>query len=508
MYSRGPELPELLSPIPVNSLFADRVREFGDRTAVDYFGRKLSYREVYSMASSLVGQLEEKVNPGDVVALATQNVPQFPIVQLALWSLRASVLPINPAYRSQEMSYLIRDSWAKLLIASCEAPTVEGVETLRTNPETFGDIPKELEEKWGVNTSCEEQLDFKSSGRLSSPQIGDLALLLYTSGTTGKPKGVPITQKNVFASSTIYRRWFDFRDDVVLGIAPFYHITGQIFHLTTPLISGSTILTTYRFDPSYSLSVVEEGKTTVTMAVATAYRAMLSSYDGQDLSSMRLWSSGGMPMPLAWEREWKGLTGSWIYMAWGLTETTSPATLWPYPFTGELPVDSETGVVSSGVPVYNTEVMINQEGEVLVRGEQVVRGYWRSGEFQGGWLPTGDLGKILDGWVFILDRKKDVINTSGFKVMPREVEEVLLSHPGVLEAAVVGEPDPYRGEAVIAYVKPKDESLSSVLLEELTTYCRNRLAPYKVPRQIRIVKEIPKTPSGKIMRRALRDREV
>jgi long-chain acyl-CoA synthetase len=253
---------------------------------------------------------------------------------------------------------------------------------------------------------------------------------------------------------------------------------------------------------------VEEGKTTVTMAVATAYRAMLSSYDGQDLSSMRLWSSGGMPMPLAWEREWKGLTGSWIYMAWGLTETTSPATLWPYPFTGELPVDSETGVVSSGVPVYNTEVMINQEGEVLVRGEQVVRGYWRSGEFQGGWLPTGDLGKILDGWVFILDRKKDVINTSGFKVMPREVEEVLLSHPGVLEAAVVGEPDPYRGEAVIAYVKPKDESLSSVLPEELTTYCRNRLAPYKVPRQIRIVKEIPKTPSGKIMRRALRDREV
>ncbi len=255
-----------------------------------------------------------------------------------------------------------------------------------------------------------------------------------------------------------------------------------------------------------ALKDVEEKKTTVTMSVATAYRAILNAYNNEDLSSMRLWSSGGMPMPRALELEWKEKIGQWIYMAWGLTETTSPATLWPYPYDGELPVDKETGIVSSGIPVYNTEISVAEDGEVLVRGPQVVSGYWKMDKLKDGWLPTGDVGKIIDGWIYIIDRKKDIIDASGFKIMPREVEEVIYMYPAVSEVAVVGLPDEYRGETVAAFVKLKDGyKVSEKLKEDIISLCKNNLAPYKVPKILNFVDEIPKTPSGKIMRRVFRN---
>jgi len=213
-----------------------------------------------------------------------------------------------------------------------------------------------------------------------------------------------------------------------------------------------------------------------------------------------------MPMPRVIEEEWRKRVGDWVYMAWGLTETTSPATLWPYPYNGNLPVEPEYGIVSSGIPVYNTEIMIGEDGEIFVRGPQVVKGYWGMGEFKDGWLPTGDIGKIINNWVYIIDRKKDIINASGFKVMPREVEEVIYQHYAVDEAVVVGVPDEYRGENIVAYVKlKKGYSLSDDLAADIINYCRMHLAPYKVPRQVRFVNDIPKTPSGKIMRRVFRD---
>ncbi|QGA68096.1 AMP-binding protein [Sulfolobus sp. E11-6] len=484
------------------------INEFKDKVSINYFGTKITFQQLGMMVNSVASQLSEYVKKGDVIILSTQNIPQFIIVEYAVWKLGGIILPINPSYTENELKYLISDSNAKIAIASCESKVKNLIQTIHTNPNTFHEIPPEYKEKWKIVDDCEEELDLKSNKRIDDVKVAssDLALLVYTSGTTGKPKGVPITHSNIYASSYIYREWFRFNgNDKILGIAPFFHITGQIFHITTSILSGSSIHTSFRFDPDLSLRIVEENKTTLTMAVATAYMAMLNALDKQDLSSMRLWSSGGMAMPKAIEEEWRKKVGYWIYMAWGLTETTSPATLWPYPYEGSLPVEREYGIVSSGIPVYNTEVMIGEDGEIFVRGPQVVNGYWKMGEFKDGWLPTGDIGKIVNNWVYIIDRKKDIINASGFKVMPREVEEVLYQHYAIDEAVVVGVPDEYRGESVMAYVKlKKGYSPSDALAEDIIRYCRAHLAPYKVPRQVKFVDDIPKTPSGKIMRRVFR----
>ncbi|TRM80658.1 AMP-dependent synthetase [Sulfolobus sp. D5] len=504
---KGEEAKELYIPIIQPKILEESSHKYKDRVVLSYFKRNIYYDDLLRMINSVSQQLSEKVNKGDVVILATQNIPQFIIVEYAVWSLGGIVLPVNPAYSARELEFLVNDSGAKLMIASCEA-TKANIETITTNPNTFAEIPSEYKEKWKINDECEEMLDLKSNkkGIRRDVKPSDIALLVYTSGTTGKPKGVPITHANIYASTWIYNKWFKFNEnDKVLGIAPFFHITGQIFHITTSIYFGSSISTFFRFDPNLSLQTVEEEKTTITMAVATTYRAMLNVYDKQDLSSMRVWSSGGMAMPKALEEEWKVKVGTYIYMAWGLTETTSPATLWPYPYEGKLPIDPETDIVSSGVPVYETEIEIAQDGEVLVRGPQVVKGYWKLGEFKDGWLPTGDLGKIVDGWIYILDRKKDIINTSGFKVMPREVEEVIYKHPAVDEVAVVGLPDAYRGEAVVAFVKLRQGFIpSEELAKDIINHCRKNLAPYKVPREVRFTNEIPKTPSGKIMRRVFK----
>ncbi|WP_054837487.1 class I adenylate-forming enzyme family protein [Metallosphaera hakonensis] len=493
---KGPFLQEIEFTRPQTQILDSAPQ---DKMAINYLGTRITYERLKEMVSSVSSQLN--ISKGDVVVLSTQNIPQFLIAEYAIWMKGGVVLPVNPSYSERELELVARNSKAKLVIASCESSVPEGVPVIRTNPETFHDL-SEFREKWGIQ-DCNEELNLRSGkGELIHPLPEDLAVLMYTSGTTGTPKGVPITHANLFASSLIYVKWFKFQEERVLGIAPFFHITGQVFHVTASILSGSQIVATFRFDPNLALDTAEKERTTVTMSVATAYRAMLNSLSDQDLSSMRLWSSGGMPMPRVLEEEWRRRVGQWIYMAWGLTETTSPATLWPYPYSGELPVN-EMGVVSSGVPVYNTEIIVAEDGELKVRGPQVVKGYWGMVEFVEGWLPTGDLGEIRDGWVYVLDRKKDIIVTSGFKVMPREVEEVLHLHPAVEEAAVVGIEDQYRGERVVAFVKLRP-GFGEEIVKQLGEFCRARLAPYKVPREFRIVSEIPKTGSGKIVRRALK----
>ncbi|ARM75540.1 AMP-binding protein [Acidianus manzaensis] len=495
------------NPIPQYEILKSTAQKHPENIAINYFGRKITYKDLLFFTDNVSSQL--KIEKGDIIILSMQNIPQFVILEYAIWKKGGIILPVNPSYSERELEYLISDSNPKFMIASCESIVSNKVPVIRTNPETFSKIPSELKDKWKI-LDCKEEIDFsRSKDKIKEEKVSseDLALLMYTSGTTGKPKGVPITHKNIFASSIIYNKWFKFSEgDKVLGIAPFFHVTGQIFHITTAIYSGSEINATFRFEPKLALKVVEENKTTVTMSVATAYRAMLNVYNNEDLSSMRLWSSGGMPMPKALELEWKEKIGPWIYMAWGLTETTSPATLWPYPYDGKLPVDPETGIVSSGIPVYSTEILLGDDGEVFVKGPQVVSGYWKMDKFKDGWLPTGDLGKIIDGWIYIIDRKKEIIDASGFKIMPREVEEVLYMYPAVDEAVVVGLPDEYRGETVVAYVKLKDGYYNTEeIKKDIITFCRKYLAPYKVPKEIRFVNEIPKTPSGKIMRRAFRN---
>jgi long-chain acyl-CoA synthetase len=308
------------------------------------------------------------------------------------------------------------------------------------------------------------------------------------------------------------------RDDVILGIAPLFHVTGLIAHLALGLLVPAPIILSHRFDAAETWQLVERHRATFAIAAITAFNALANepSREGRDLSSLTKVYSGGAPIAPAFADRFEQTTGMVIRSAYGLTETTSPTHLTP--LGRRTPVDADSGAYAAGIPVFDTDTRIVDErgeqlppgevGEVLIRGPQVVPGYWRNPEetehaLGGGELRTGDVGKMdADGWLYIVDRRKDLIIASGYKVWPREVEDVLASHPDVREAAVVGVPDSYRGESVSAFVSPVPGATPTPA--ELIEYCRERLAAYKRPAQVTVLDELPKTASGKILRRELR----
>jgi long-chain acyl-CoA synthetase len=347
----------------------------------------------------------------------------------------------------------------------------------------------------------------------------DVAILTYTSGTTGPPKGAMNTHRNVVFDSCIFRNWMHVADDdVILGIAPLFHITGLIAHIGLALSAPAPLVLAYRFDAAETLRVIEAHRTTVTVAAITAFLALLreEGLERHDVSSLTKAYSGGGPIPPSVVEEFERRTGVVIRSAYGLTETTSASHLTP--LSGRAPTDAATGALAVGIPVFNTSMRIldddgrplatGEVGEVAIAGPQVVPGYWNKPEetahaIRDGELRTGDVGKVdAEGWLYIVDRKKDMIVASGYKVWPREVEDVIYEHPAVHEAAVVGAPDEYRGETVRAFVSLKPGTRAEPA--ELIGFCRERLAAYKCPRSVDILDELPKTVSGKILRRELR----
>jgi long-chain acyl-CoA synthetase len=306
-------------------------------------------------------------------------------------------------------------------------------------------------------------------------------------------------------------------DDSILAVAPLFHITGLIGHVGLGLLVPAPLVLGCRFDARTTAELARRRRPTFTIAAITAFIALMDA-PPEDLASLRTVYSGGAPIPPATAEAWERRFGSVVHNAYGLTETTSPSHLTP--LARRSPVDERTGALSVGVPVFSTVVRIVGEagedlpageiGELVTSGPLVVPGYWRKPEetehaIPGGALRTGDVGFLdADGWFYIVDRKKDQINAAGYKVWPREVEDVLYEHPAVREAAVVGAPDAYRGETVLAYVSLKPGQAAEPA--ELVAFCRERLAAYKYPRAIEVVDELPKTATGKILRRELRER--
>jgi long-chain acyl-CoA synthetase len=354
-----------------------------------------------------------------------------------------------------------------------------------------------------------------------APRPDDVALLTYTSGTTGPPKGAMNTHANVAFNSRTYRDWMRLGpDDVILGVAPLFHVTGLIGHVTLSLLIGAPLVLTHRFDPAVVIDAVREHRCTFTIGSITVFIALMNSpaLDRAALASLRTIYSGGAPIPPSTVGAFREATGHYIHNIYGLTETTSPSHA--VPLDAEAPVDEASGALSVGVPVHDTVVRIvddegndlpaGEVGEIVISGPQVVPGYWNKPEetaaaLPGGALHTGDVGyRDAEGWFYVVDRKKDQINAGGFKIWPREVEDVLYEHPAVRAAAVVGAPDPYRGETVVAFVSLRAGRTADAA--ELIAFCRERMAAYKYPRRIEIVDEVPTTPSGKILRRVLRDR--
>jgi long-chain acyl-CoA synthetase len=538
-------LPDL-TPEATNALdhLQKTVQRQGQSPALYYFEKVISYKELDEMSDALASALIDLgVKKGDRISLYLQNIPQFIIGQFAIWKCGGIAVPLNPMYREKELTYYFRDASVKALICmeSLYGETVQkvvnetGVEHVITTSEVdFLDpeasrpsLLKGIERNRNPKTlDLINLIDRYRGKRLPEIELSheDVAYLTYTSGTTGPPKGAMNTHGNIAFNSEVYRHcWKLTPSDTMLAVAPFFHVTGMVGHIGTCIASGTPLILFYRFDPKTTFQMIERWKATCTIGAITVFIALMNDPDigKYDLSSFRKVYSGGAPVIPAIVERFEKLTGTYIHNVYGLTESTSPATL--VPLGMRAPVDPSTGAIAIGVPIPSHEAKImdlanpekellpGEVGELVIRGPGIVPGYWNKPEetahaIRQGWLFTGDVGTMdREGWIYLLDRKKDMIIASGFKVWPREVEDTIYLHPSVREVAVIGVPDPYRGETVKAFIALKEDFEGKVSGEEIISFCKERMAAYKYPREVEFVKEVPKTATGKFLRRAFRN---
>ncbi|MCA1227583.1 class I adenylate-forming enzyme family protein [Saccharopolyspora sp. 6M] len=517
---------------------ADAVRRCPDAPLIRYFDATITTTELDELTDAFAAALQDRgVVPGERVALYLQSTPQFAIALLGAWKAGCTAVPVNPMNKRRELALLLADSGAAVLVAlrglheSVAAEVLpdtavrlvittaerafQGRDDARVLPEPDGPVP--------AGTTDLGELLAAHRGRRPEPvEPGpeDVAALSYTSGTTGPPKGAMNTHRNVVFDARVWRDLAGLgADGSVLGVAPLFHITGLVGHVALALLTPVPLVLTHRFEPEVVLDAIREHRPTFAVGAITAFIALLGTEGtAADLASLRRVYSGGAPIPPSTVRDFERRFGQRIHNVYGLTETTSAAFAQPWGVAGR--VDVASGALSVGVPVGSTRARVLGEdgravppgeiGELAISGPQVVPGYWgRPAETEaalpGGELRTGDVAhRDADGWFYLVDRKKDQINAGGYKVWPREVEDVLYEHPAVREAAVVGVPDPYRGETVRAYVSLRAGQRADPA--ELVEFCRARLAAYKYPRQVEVLPELPKTATGKLLRRALRDR--
>ncbi|MGY1640289.1 AMP-binding protein [Geodermatophilus sp. SYSU D00703] len=510
-----------------------------DAVAIRYFDGVLTFADLDAASDALaVGLAEAGFAPGDRMGVYVQNDPAFVIGLLGAWKAGGTAVAINPMNKARELTYLLSDSGATALLClddlyesvardvlpETQVRTVVTCSALdrqsRDDPRVLGDVVRSRPE----GTLDLEELLATHAGKepgAPAPSGDDVAILTYTSGTTGVPKGAMNTHRTMVFNAYTYRDWVRLTpEDSVLGIAPLFHITGLVAHVAVALLVGCPLVLAHRFHPEAVLDTIREHRPTFTIGSITVFISLMGvpGVSRDDFASFRAIYSGGAPIAPAVTDQFEALTGHYVHNAYGLTETNSPSHL--VPLGRKAPVDADSGALSVGVPVYNTLVRILDEdgkelppreiGELATSGPQVVPGYWNKPEataesLPGGELRTGDVGFMDEqGWFYIVDRKKDMINAAGYKVWPREVEDVLYGHPAVREAAVVGVPDAYRGESVKAFVSLKPGMTATP--EEVIAFAKERMAAYKYPRSVELVDELPKTTTGKILRRELRDR--
>ncbi|MGV2984223.1 AMP-binding protein [Microbacterium sp. AGC85] len=511
--------------------------------AVYAFDQSLTFSQMDAASDALASALlGGGMTAGDRVAVYLQNDPQWMVTLLAAFKIGAVVVCMNPMLREAEMRHHLSDAQPKVLVCldSLYADVLAGMRdenlverVITTAPwDMFPDTapPAAYAAVWGERQTFADTDDWIALMRAADGQVpppvhvsgSDVAMLTYTSGTTGRAKAAMNTHAGMAHSAEVYVRWFeiDAAHDVVLGIAPLFHITGSVAALGVAILSGAPVILLHRFDAAATLTAIERWKATFTVAASTAYNALASHPEAhsRSLGSLTKAASGGAPLSRALVGFIAEQTGWTITGVYGMTETTSPTHLAPR--DREAPIDPDSGALSVGIPVPGADVRIvdletgeplsaGEAGEITVSGPMVVPGYWgdqqaTAAAIVDGRLRTGDVGIVRDdGWLFVVDRKKDLIIAGGYKVWPREVEEMLAQHPSIREAAVVGVPDEYRGETVKAYVSLRaGESVSS---EDIIAFAKQNIAAYKYPRIIEIVDELPKNASGKVLRRDLRE---
>ncbi len=531
--------------VSLAQLLVQSANEFPHQDAIHFMGKRITYQALLKKSYQFAHALQKLgVKKGDRVAIMLPNSPQGVISYYGALMLGAVVVQTNPLYTERELEHQLKDSGAEVIIALdlvySRVMNVKPLTSLKhvivTSIKDFLPFPKNYlyplkMKKDGINLKIEMKenvYQFTTLIRASSEapileEVNpdeDIALLQYTGGTTGVAKGVMLTHKNLVANVVQESFWLykaEKGKEKILGALPFFHVFGMTAVMNLTIYIAGTMILVPKFNVEDVLQLIQKEKPTFFPGAPTMYIAINNhpKVKEYDLSSIQACISGSAPLPLEVQEKFEKLTGARLVEGYGLTES-SPVThanpIWekrkngsigiPWPDTLAKIVDSETW----------EEVEDGQIGELAVFGPQIMKGYWHRQEdtdkiLRDGWLLTGDVAKVDDeGYFYIVDRKKDMIIAGGFNIYPREVEEILFEHPAVQEAAVIGIPDPYRGETVKAYIVLKNNQ--TVSEDELDQFCRKYLASYKVPRLYEFRNDLPKTIVGKVLRRTLLQEEL
>jgi long-chain acyl-CoA synthetase len=485
------------------TILTQTAEDHGERIALKFDDTEVSYEQVNEGSSRVAGMLAEKgFEVGDRIAVMLPNVPYFALVYYGVLRAGGVVVPINPQYESSEVAYHLNDSGAKLLFAWHDFSDAAEKGAGEAEVEVISVAPDEFESTIGEAEAAYEVVERDSD---------DTGVILYTSGTTGDPKGSVLTHGNLQKSTDVVTGLVDMsEDDVILGALPLFHVFGQACGLNGATKLGACLAMIPRFDPGTTLEVIARDGVTIFQGVPTMYSAVLGHEDREsyDASSLRVAIVGGQAMPVDTLESFEEAFGIEVLEGYGLSETTAIGTF-------NQPGERKPG--SIGKPVEGVEVRFfdddgnevdqGEVGELTIKGPNVMAEYWNKAEetkeeLRDGWFSTGDLGHIdEDGFVFIDDRKKDMIIRGGENVYPREIEEILHHHEAVEEAAVIGVEDERLGEEVAAAVVLKEGG--DVSAEDLQEYVKGEVAKYKYPRKLFFLDELPKGPTGKILKREI-----
>ncbi|MEN0650034.1 long-chain-fatty-acid--CoA ligase [Caldifermentibacillus hisashii] len=543
-----PQIPHTLTyeETSLQQLLKNTAEKYPNKIAIHFNGKELSYKELYDSALKFAGYLQKiGIQKGDRVAIMLPNTPQSVISFYGVMMAGGIVVQTNPMYTERELAFQMKDSGAKAIVAlDILFPRIKKIQgetelehIIITAIKDYLPFPKNLvypfiqKKQYGYSVKVEHKgndhlfTEIMKHPALQEPIMNinfeeDLAILQYTGGTTGFPKGVMLTHKNLIANTKMCQAWlYKCREgeEIVLGALPFFHVYGMTTVMILSILQASKMVLIPKPDPEVLLKTIQSQRPTMFPGAPTMYIGMLNhpELSKYDLSSIDSCISGSAPLPVEVQEQFERLTGGKLVEGYGLTESSPVAhanLLWdgervkgsiglPWPDTL-----AEIRSVETGEPLPVGEI-----GELVVKGPQVMKGYWNRPEetqevLKDGWLHTGDMGYMdEEGYFYIVDRKKDMIIASGYNIYPREIEEVLYEHPAVKEVVVAGVPDPYRGETVKAYIVLKEGT--TVTEDELNKFARKNLAAYKVPRKYEFRDELPKTTVGKILRRQLVEEE-
>ena len=544
--SYEPKVPHSIDypKISIYEAFKQSAERYPDNTAINFMGGEYTYRELLEMIDTFAAALEGLgVKKGDRVAIHLPNCTQFPIAYYGALSIGAVVVPCNPMYVARELSHQLKDSGATTIVTMTRfydlvkevQPKTDLKNVIVTSIKDYFPgmlrflytVVKEKKEGDRVKVAAEDYLFLdlmkEYRGKKAGPveiSTEDRAVFMYTGGSTGVSKGAVLQHRNMLANALQVKAWcsdLEEGKETFLAVLPFFHSYGMTTVMNAPLFTGCKVVMQPRFVLADVLKTIDKEKPTLFPGVPTMYVAINNApdLDKHDIKSIRVCISGAAPLPVEVQQQFEKNTGGKLVEGYGLSEAS--------PVTHANPIYGKSIIGSIGLPFPDTEVKImdietgkkemaiGEVGEMCVRGPQVMECYHNMPDetkhsLRDGWLYTGDIGKLDEaGYTYIVDRKKDMVIAGGYNIYPRDIEEVLFTHPKVLEAAVAGIIDPYRGETLKAYVVLKEgESLTE---EEVIAYCKENLAAYKVPKLVEFREELPKTMVGKVLRRVLKEEE-